>query len=372
MKNGPTILVSCGETSGDQHAASLVGELKKRIPDANIVAFGGAGVEAAGGRLLYRIDDYSVLGISGVLANLPKFVGLEWGLKRALSNGVDLFIPVDYPGLNLRLAAYARKQGIPVLYYISPQVWAWGSRRVEKMARSVDHMAVILPFEEQIYRDKGIPVEYVGHPFVEDHELPAPRDHVDRAGVGLLPGSRSQEVRRILPILLRTAERIRDKRPDEKFTVGVSPSVPLSLYQKIVSRRSLDVELSPDALDVMGSSRLVLVASGTATLQAALLRTPLIIVYRASLLNYLIARRLVKIDNIGLVNIILGTEICPEFVQDEARPTSIAEKALNLLENRAQRETMVSNFDRLRSMLSGAGGCRRVAEISQQLIESSS
>jgi len=371
MKRAPKILITCGETSGDQHAASLVRQLVKRIPDANIVALGGPQVKQAGARLLHCSDDYAILGLTGVLANLPKFARLERSLKRALSDGVDLFIPVDYPGLNLRLAAHAQKLGVPVLYYISPQVWAWGSGRIEKMAKLVDYMAVILPFEEQIYRKKGIPVEFVGHPFVEDHELPDPQDQGDRSGVGLLPGSRAQEVRRILPVLLETAEQIRLSRPNEEFAIGVSPSVPISLYRRILARYSVDAELRENTLEVMASSRLLLVASGTATLQGALFKTPLIIVYRASMLNYLIARRLVKIDNIGLVNIILGEEICPEFIQVEARPTPIAEKAIMLLENPSQRETMVSKFDALESMLAGAGGCRRVAEISQQLIESS-
>jgi lipid-A-disaccharide synthase len=371
MKRGPTILVACGETSGDLHAANLVRELRARIPDCTILALGGDRVEAAGAILLYHINEYSIMGFSGVLTHLPKFARLERALKRALAGGVDLFIPVDYPGLNLRLAAYARKLGVPVLYYISPQVWAWGGRRVNKLAKSVNYMAVILPFEEKIYRDKGIPVEFVGHPFVEDHELPAPEDQGNRSGVGLLPGSRAQEVRRILPVLLKTAERIRRARPDETFTVGVSASVPLDLYRDILERHRVDAVLEKDSLHVMASSRLLLVASGTATLQGALFRTPLIIVYRLSLLNYLIARMLVKISHIGLVNIILGEEICPEFVQVEARPQAIADKALSLLDNRAQCEHMISRFDALRSVLSGGGGCRRVAEISERLIESS-
>ncbi len=371
MTGGPTILVVCGETSGDQHAANLVRELRKRIPDCTILALGGDRVKSAGARLIHHIDEYSIMGFSGVLTNLPKFAKLERALKRVLADGVDLFIPVDYPGLNLRLAAYARKLGVPVLYYISPQVWAWGRGRVNKLAKSVNYMAVILPFEEKIYRDKGIPVEFVGHPFVEDHELPIPQDQGKRAGVGLLPGSRAQEVRRILPVLLKTAERIRRERPEERFTIGVSPSVPLALYHTILARHRVEARLEPNTLDVMASSRLLLVASGTATLQGALFRTPLIIVYRLSLINYLIARMLVKITHIGLVNIILGEEICPEFVQVEARPESIAEEALSLLGNRAQCERMISRFDALRSVLSGGGGCRRVAEISQQLIESS-
>jgi lipid-A-disaccharide synthase len=334
MNEAPTILVTCGETSGDLHAANLVRELRQRIPHARILALGGDRVARAGAELLYHVDDYAIMGFSGVLANLPKFARLERGLKRVLAKGVDLLIPVDYPGLNLRLAARARKLGIPVLYYISPQIWAWGHRRVKKLAKSVDYMAVILPFEEQIYREKGIPVEFVGHPFVEDHELPDPQDQGVRSGIGLLPGSRSQEVRRILPVLLETAERIRRERPDEEFAIGLSSSVPLALYREILDRYAVNAELKENTQEVMASSRLLLVASGTATLQGALFGTPLIVVYRLSMLNYLIARRLVKINHIGLVNIILGEEICPEFVQVDAKPRPIADKALSLLENR--------------------------------------
>ena len=371
MKTHPRILVSCGETSGDIHAANLVKEIRKKIPDAEILALGGPNVEAAGARLTHHVRDYDVLGITGVLTNLPKFARLEKELKRQLADGVDLFIPVDYPGLNMRLAAHARRLGVPVLYYISPQIWAWAGHRVNKLAKIVDYMTVILPFEEKIYRDKGVPVEFVGHPFVEDHELPMPRAQAVRSGVGLLPGSRPQEVRRILPLLLETAKWIQKERPDERFTIGRSPSISKEMYEDIVARQGVEVTLSDDAEDVMASSRLSIVASGTATLQSALLGTPLIIVYRASMLNYMIARRLVKVNHIGLVNIVLGEEACPEFIQVDAKPAPIASKALALLEDSALRETMVAKFDTLRSMLSGAGGCRRVAEISAQLIESS-
>jgi lipid-A-disaccharide synthase len=238
------------------------------------------------------------------------------------------------------------------------------------MARSVDYMAVILPFEEQIYRDHGIPVEFVGHPFVEDHALPDPRDQGQRSGIGLLPGSRSSEVRRLLPLFLETATHIQEARPDERFVIGLSPSVPTSLYEKIVSRQDLQVDFEENSQSVMADSRLLLVASGSATLQGALFATPLIIVYRVSLLNYLVARRLMKIDNIGLVNIILGEEICPEFVQVEAKSKSIAKTAIGLLENPQERDSMVARFGSLREMLAGPGGCRRVAEISEQLINS--
>ncbi len=370
MKENPTILVSCGEASGDLHAANLVGELLRKMPGATILAFGGEKVRRAGAKLLCNIDDYSsIVGLSGVLTNLPRLASLERKLKRALS-GVDLFIPVDYPGLNLRLAARAKELAIPVLYYISPQVWAWGRGRVEKMTQLVDFMAVILPFEEKIYREEGIPTEFVGHPFVEDHELPLPLDQHGRSGIGLLPGSRAQEVRRILPVLLDTAQRIHKVRPEETFTIGLSPTVPKAIYQKIMSRYSLDVVFEENAQVVMANSKLLLVASGTATLQGALFETPLIIVYRMSLFNYLFARTVIKIDHIGLVNIILGEEICPEFIQIEARPKTIADKALALLEDPVQRNAMLARFGDLRAKLAGGGGCRRVAEISERLLES--
>lgn len=371
MTRRPRILITCGETSGDMHAAKLVEHLILKYPDADIVALGGDLVAGAGARVIHHMDDYNVLGFTGVLANLPRFFRLERALKRLLDDGIDLYIPVDYPGLNLRLAAHAKSRGVPVLYYISPQVWAWGAGRVDKIAKTVDYMTVILPFEEQIYKERGIDVEFVGHPFVEDHDLPPALPASSRAGIGLLPGSRQQEIRRILPTLLGAAKHIRAGNASERFRIGVSPAVPLEVYERIVDRCGVDVELADDTTDVMMNSRLLLVASGTATLQAALYGTPMVIVYRVSPLNYFIASRVVKIDSIGLVNIVLGSRVCPEFVQGEARPEAIASQALELLNDSEQRDAMVLRFDSLRESLAGSGGCRRVAEISTQLIPSS-
>jgi len=368
MGTGPTILITCGEISGDQHAAKLVAELLKTNPDANIIALGGGHVAEAGADVRFHIDDFAIIGFSGVVTKFPKLARLEMSLKRILENGVDLFIPVDYPGLNLRLAAHAKKVGVPVLYYISPQVWAWGKHRIQRLARSVDFMAVILPFEEGIYRDEGIRAEFVGHPLAEESSLPVPRDQGTRSGIGLLPGSRSGEVRRILPVLLQSAEHIQRERPDETFSIGLSPSVPKRIYKKIIRKHNVAVTMNENAPDVMASSRLLLVASGTATLEAALFETPLIVVYRISMLNYFIASRLVKIDHIGLVNIILGERICPEYVQEEAKPEDIARHALSILEDSSARGSMVSRFGELRGLLTGSGASRRVAEISRELM----
>jgi lipid-A-disaccharide synthase len=374
MRSNPTILLCSGETSGDIHAAQLVRHLRDRLPDARILAMGGDRCRDAGAELLFHYRDYAVLGFSGVLANLPRFLRLERSLKARLRDGVDLFIPVDYPGLNLRLASYARGRGVPVLYYISPQVWAWGAGRLDKMARSVDRMAVILPFEKDLYRRRGIPVEFVGHPFVVDHELPDPLPGSEREGVGLLPGSRVQEVSRVLPVLLKTARAMREGGGDGGacgFTIGRSREVPDSLYRSIIASagEGLDVAVDDDAVGVMRRSRLLLVASGTATLQGALMQTPLVIVYKVSELNYFLARRLIKIPNIGLVNVILGDRVCPEFIQGDATAERIAPAALELLPGAGPREAMLARFEQLRRMLGGGGGCARVAEMAADLLE---
>jgi lipid-A-disaccharide synthase len=365
----PKILLCCGEASGDLHASVLVREILRRIPHAEIVCMGGDRTAQAGAEVRFHIDRYAVMGFSDVLANLGRFIRLERRLKRILRDGVDLFVPVDYPGLNLRLAAYARKRGIPVLYFISPQIWAWGRNRIHKIGRSVERMVVILPFEEEIYRREGIPVDYVGHPFVEDHELPPPLPAEEREGIGLLPGSRPQEVRRILPLLLAAAQYITERRRGSRFVIGRNPSVPLEIYRRALIRFKLNIRIDDDAVDVMRRSRLLLAASGTATLQGALLGTPLVIVYHVSAFNYLLAKRLVTIQNIGLVNIILGRTVCPEFIQNEAKPERIGGAALEIIEDAAVSKRMLDQFLMLQKMLSGGGGCRRVAEIVQELME---
>ncbi|NIT01621.1 MAG: lipid-A-disaccharide synthase [Candidatus Latescibacteria bacterium] len=368
MATYPTILISCGEASGDLHAAALVTEILKRNPDARIIAFGGDRVAQAGAELVSHIDRYAVMGFSSVLASITKFARLEKKLRSVLRNGVDLFIPVDYPGLNIRLSGYAKKLGVPVLYYISPQVWAWGAGRIREIGRSVDRIAVILPFEEEIYKREGIPVEYVGHPFVEDHYLPEPVTESEREGVGLLPGSRLQEIRRILPVLLGAARYITERRPGTRFVIGRHPTVPLYSYEKVLTRFGMDIPIDNDAVAVMRRSRAILVASGTATLQGALFETPLVIVYRISAINYLLARKLVKIRNIGLVNIIFNDGVCPEFIQSSAVPERIGKKALELIDDNDSRRIMVDRFKSLKHTLSGGGGCRRVAEISEEML----
>ena len=351
------------------HAAQLIARLRERIPGVKIRALGGDRCAEAGAELLFHYGEYAILGFSGVLANVPKLWRLERALKKRLRSGVDLFIAVDYPGLNMRLAAYAKKAGVPVLYYISPQLWAWGAGRMAKLARSVDMMAVILPFEKDMYERSSVPVEYVGHPFVVDHELPRPLPEEERAGIGILPGSRPQEIQRVFPVMLDTAKYLSAGNPGHVFTVGRSPAVPKLLYDKIAEGAGIPLDFDDDAVAVMRRSRLLLVASGTATLQGALLQTPLVIVYRVSALNYFLARRLVTLDRIGLVNVVLGDVVCPEFIQGDATPELIGPAALELLEDGDRRRGMLERFSTLEKTLGGGGGCGRVADLAAELIK---
>jgi lipid-A-disaccharide synthase len=349
------------------HAAHVVAAVRERLPDAEIVGMAGGNCARSGMDVRFEYRDYAVIGFTGILASLPRYYRLERRLKSLIASA-DVFVAVDYPGLNLRLCAAARALGKPVLYYIAPQVWAWGAGRVERMKRTVDRVAVVLPFEADIYRRAGVPVEFVGHPFVTDHELPDPLPDSERDWVALLPGSRPSEVDTILPVLLEVAELLAARRPGLGFAIGKSPVVDAELYARHLRATPLRVELRDDAVEVMARARAALVASGTATLQAALLETPLAIVYRTGAMNFALAKRLVKIPHVGLVNVLLGGEVAPEFVQGNARPERIAASVERVLDDAGCRRAMVERFRALRDHLGRGGGSARVAEMVGELV----
>jgi lipid-A-disaccharide synthase len=228
------------------HAAHVVSALFETLPGATITGMAGALCAGAGMDVRFQYRDYAVIGFTGILSSLPRFHRLERSL-RALIDEADLFLAVDYPGLNLRLCEYAHARGKRVLYYIAPQVWAWGAGRVQRMRRIVDRIAVVLPFETRIYRDAGIECEFVGHPFITDHELPAPLDQARRDGLALLPGSRTGEVTALLPIFLDAVRILRQRHPGLCVTVGRSPVVDPGLYDELVHRARLDVAFDEGA-----------------------------------------------------------------------------------------------------------------------------
>lgn len=349
------------------HAAHVVAALRRRVPGVQVSGMAGAQCAAAGMDVRFEYRDYAVIGFTGILASLPRFYRLEKRL-RALIDEADLFIPVDYPGLNLRLCEYARARGKRVLYYIAPQVWAWGAGRVERMRRTVDRVAVVLPFETAIYEKAGMRAEFVGHPFITDHELPAPLPSSSRDGVALLPGSRTGEVRAMLPLFMDAAARLVSRRPGLRVTVGRSPVVEPGIYEQHARAAGVQVEWGDGAAGVLGKARAALVASGTATLESALLETPLVVAFRTGSLNYALARRLVKIPNVGLVNVLLGEQVAPELLQEKATPEALCAALERILDDETHRNGMITRFRALRAQLARGKGSERVAEMAAELL----
>jgi len=366
-----TILLTCGETSGEHHAARLVAALKKLDPACRILALGGRELAAAGAEILFPFEKYAVMGFAEVAMKLPRFLSLERSLAGLLAGGgVDLFIPVDYPGLNLRLARRARRSGVPVLYFISPQVWAWGGWRVGQMRNSIDLMAVILPFEVDIYRQAGIPVVFCTHPMLEEIAEPdapkeAPRPNADFL-VLLFPGSRKQEFERMLPALLGAARRLRERSPRATFSIGLAPLIEDCTERIPVSMRAF-VRVTRDGIGELARASLVLATSGTVTLQSALSGTPTVVLYRTSAATYLIGRLLVKIPRIAMPNVLAGRAIIPELIQREATAERIASEAAAIIDDPGRYRRMSSELIGLREKLRAPRGVAEIAEIALRM-----
>jgi lipid-A-disaccharide synthase len=367
-----TILLTCGETSGEQHASRLVREIRRRDPGCRVLALGGAELEAAGAEILFPLETYAVMGFGEVLAKLPSFLALERSLARRLGGGgIDLFVPVDYPGLNLRLARAARRSGVPVLYYISPQIWAWGGWRIRGMRRSVDLMAVILPFEEELYRRAGIPAVFAGHPMLEEIVSPgAPKTAPARPDapftVTLFPGSRIQEFRRIYPVLVDAARILHERFPGARFLTGLAPMIPESAAPVEAGMRGY-FGVARDGVEALARSALALAVSGTVTLQTAISGTPMVVCYRTSPLNYRLGRLLVRVPHIAMPNVLAGRALVPELIQGEATPRRIADAAARLLGDPEEYRRVSAGLLDLRERLGGDGGVGRIADIALRM-----
>jgi lipid-A-disaccharide synthase len=370
-----TVLILTGEPSGDRAAAAVASEIGKLDGSCRILAVGGPDLESAGAEILQDIAELGAMGFAEVLRQIPRLKRLEDRLRRLIRDEPpSVVVPVDYPGFNLRIAAFARGAGVPVVYFIGPQVWAWGAGRVPRIARCVDRMLVVFPFEEEIYRAAGVRTDFVGHPLLES--LPgAPRGEALRGELGidpgapllgLLPGSRAQEVRRIFPVMLEAAALARKRFPALTVVASVSQAVPFTEYSRALARANgggaVRLREGP-ATSIMTASDVLLVTSGTATLEAALLGTPLAVLYRTSAATWWIGRRLVKIPRISLVNILAGDELVPEFLQGAARPEPVARHVTELLADPARRRDVGEKLRALRGRLGEAGASRRAAGI---------
>jgi lipid-A-disaccharide synthase len=363
QREAPVIMMIAGEISGDNHAARVASEILRQRPGAKLFGAGGPAMKAAGVELLLDLTEHAVVGLTDVLANYAKFRRLFWQLVRAAEERKpDAVILTDYPGFNLRFAKQMKARGIPVFYYISPQVWAWGRSRVKEIPKLVDLMMVVFPFEKDFYREHapGLKVEFVGHPVVE--QLSRDRREVKREEnlVALLPGSREAEVERILPPMLGAARLLRRERPELKFELAAASEKVAALAQTLAQGEPVAVGVG-GARELMQRAAAGMVASGTATLECAFFGLPYALVYRVSWLTYAVARCLVTVKHLGIVNVMAGREIVPEFIQQRAQPELVAKAVSELLDERARRERMQRELAEAMATLEGERAAERAA-----------
>ena len=378
MKSKKILLVA-GEVSGDLHGSHLVEAIQSIDPEIQFFGVGGEGLKRVGMKLLYPSQSLSVVGITEVLLKLRPILRALRGLKKSLDRErPDLIILIDFPDFNLRLAKIAHRRGIPILYYVSPQVWAWRPKRIKLIARLVKKMIVLFPFEVPLYEAAGVDVEWVGHPLLDTVRPALSKEKAfqqlgldpKRRTIGLLPGSRMHEVERLLPPLLASADVLQREIPDLQFVIPLAPGIPktiLSPWMKNISVPVIVVE--GFTYDAMNLSELLIAASGTATLEGAILGKPMVIIYKVSLLSYWIARALIRVDHIGLVNLVAEKEIAPELIQRDVNPRRIADEAFRILRDPLLSRKMVESMGEVRQKLGEPGAAQRAAHIVLSLMK---
>lgn len=366
-------MIVAGEASGDIYGADLAREAFKIDPDIHFFGIGGARMREAGVETLVDSADMAVVGLVEVLKHFNVISNAFLKLKKILlDDHPDLLILIDYPGFNLRLAKIARKAGVRVLYYISPQIWAWRQGRVKKIARLVDHMAVILPFEAPFYERAGVPVSFVGHPMLDmvnvnmDRSQAAASFGLDPARkiVGLFPGSRKNELERLLPVIIGAAVQLKSRFPDIQFALPLASTLNAAAIAPQLAEAGLDVTITRDRIhDLIRACDAVISVSGTVTLEIALVGTPMVIIYKLSPLTYQLAKRLVKVPNIGLCNIVAGETVVRELIQDEANTKNIAAEIGTILTDAGYDGTIRHKLAQVRSRLGCGGASRNVARL---------
>jgi lipid-A-disaccharide synthase len=374
------ILMVAGEVSGDLHGAHLVEALHRIDPEIQFLGVGGDKLVRAGMKILFPSHSLSVVGIIEVLPKIRVILKALRVIKQALeSEKPDLVILVDFPDFNLRVATYANQRKVPVFYYISPQVWAWRSGRVRQIHRRVRKMLVLFPFEVPIYERAGVLVEWVGHPLLDIVKPSLSRkEGFERFGLdpqqpvlGLLPGSRMSEIHRLLPILLDTVPLLQREIPTLQCILPLASSIPKVMVSPLIEKASVPVLLVEGrTYDVMNISDLLITASGTATLEGAILGKPMVIIYKVSRLSYWIGRALIRVDHIGLANLVAGRRIAPELIQEDANPKRIAEEALRILKTPGLLQQMGESMSEVRSRLGEPGAADRAARIIHDFLNS--
>lgn len=386
-----TVLIVAGEASGDAHAARLVAALKKRLPQSEFSGVGGEALAGQGVNLIFPASRLAVVGLLEVAERLPDvwraLKTIHQTLKRERPS---LVILVDFPDFNFWVARLARWHQVPVMYYVSPQVWAWRSYRVRTIARLVDRMVVIFPFEAEFYRQKGIAVTFVGHPFRETLPPLPPREKLlkgwgldpTRLTLALLPGSRASEIKRHLPLMLAGADLIRQAIPEVQFLLPLASTAPIDLVEAIIAGGGPGrgkgpvvpcplphIKIIPgQAYAALSAAHLAIVASGTATVEAALAGCPTIIVYRLAPLTYEVGKRLIRVDYIGMANLLAQESLFPELIQEDFTPERLAQEALELIRSPARLAALRRGLARVVARLGGPGASARAAEVALKVM----
>ena len=372
------VLIIAGEASADLHGSNLVRATKGLDPAVSFYGIGGRQMEEAGVKILIPASEMAVVGLTEVFSKLPKILKAHRTLKNLLKKSPpDLLIPIDYPGFNIHLAGVAKRYKVPVLYYISPQVWAWRTGRVKKIAKRVDRMAVILPFEERFYRERGVNVEYVGHPLLDSVPQHLDKNEMIRKMglenaypvLGLLPGSRKEEVGNHLPVMIKALEILSSRYAHLKGLLPVAPTIQPQLVQSFLKPSPAEISISQHSIyDTLTACDLALVASGTATVETAILGIPMVLVYRASPITYWVGKRVIKVPFLGLVNLVAEEQVIPELIQDDLPPDRLAHEALKILEGGQERENMIEKLHRVRERLGRGGASERTARIAIEML----
>ncbi|KTD63513.1 lipid-A-disaccharide synthase [Legionella shakespearei] len=357
------VVIIAGEESGDIHAASLIKQLKSAHPDIKISGIGGKHMDAAGAELISDLARYGVTGLTEVVRYLKILRDAFLAIKKHLNDSKpDLLILVDYPGFNLRLAKYAKQElGLKIIYYISPQIWAWKANRIHLIKKCVDRMAVILPFEKNIYDKAGVPVSFVGHPLVEkmasSPDLVTSRKALElplnATIIALLPGSRTHEIERHMPVLHDTVKLLLQKKPELKFIIPIAGTINPQKIKSYFSGTSLPVTfISGKSIECMAAADFVIVASGTASLECALLEKPMCIIYKSSFLTYHAAMKLIKVKFLGLCNLLVNKMMVPEFLQYDCNAIELSRYILNFYQDSTQPRKMIDQLSALKESLS--------------------
>lgn len=373
-----SVLIVAGESSGDLHGSNLIRAASEVAPDLDFYGVGGKRMREVGCEILFPAEDLAVMGLTEVIYHLPTIRNRFKRLESQLLGDAkpDLLLLIDYPGFNLRLAKVAKQVGVPVLYYIAPKVWAWKKGRIKTIGERVDQLALIFPFEPPLYADEKLLAEYVGNPLLDEYAAAQPlkalrselQISTDQPLIGLFPGSRNTELKHIFSTLIETAKLVLKQKPAARFIIPVAPSLDEADLHSRLADQNLSVELSNESIYTVASAcDAVLCVSGTVTLQTALCRTPMVVLYKAARLSYLVGKLLVNIPHFSLVNIVAGQEVVREFLQQQAHPDALCLELLRLLDDQEYRHRVIDDLGSVGKKLGEPGTSKRVALMAADL-----